>query len=42
METIKQIKKPDLKKYGIKNAHLNWDLSPEELQRITIKKGMGT
>jgi phosphoenolpyruvate carboxykinase (ATP) len=42
METIKQIKKPDLKKYGIKNAHVNWDLSPEELQRITIKKGMGT
>ncbi len=31
----------DLTKYGIKNADVHWNLSPEELQKITLKKGMG-
>ena len=33
--------KKDLKKYGLKNVIAHWNLSPEELQRITIEKGMG-
>ena len=41
METIDQIKKPSLRQYGIQNAKVFWDLSPDELQRITIEKGMG-
>lgn len=41
METIDQIKKPSLRQYGIKNAKVFWDLSPDELQRITIEKGIG-
>lgn len=32
---------PSLEKYGLKNAIANWNLPPEELQRITIEKGMG-
>ncbi|WP_299101045.1 phosphoenolpyruvate carboxykinase (ATP) [uncultured Winogradskyella sp.] len=35
-------KSRDLTKYGIKNAIAKWNLSPEELQAITVKKGMGT
>lgn len=31
----------NLEKYGIKNATAHWNLSPEELQRITVEKGMG-
>ncbi len=42
METLERIKRPDLKKYGITNALVNWDLSSKELQRITLAKGMGT
>ncbi|PKQ44904.1 phosphoenolpyruvate carboxykinase (ATP) [Confluentibacter flavum] len=30
-----------LEKYGIKNAKVNYQLSPEELQDITLKKGQG-
>ena len=41
MEKIDQIKKTSLRQYGIKNAKAFWDLSPDELQRITIEKGMG-
>ena len=42
METTeKTLKYPDLKFYGIKNAKVNWNLSPEALQQITVKKGMG-
>jgi phosphoenolpyruvate carboxykinase (ATP) len=41
MDTFEQIKKPGLYQYGIKNAKVFWDLSPEELQKITIEKGMG-
>ncbi|MGJ8744492.1 phosphoenolpyruvate carboxykinase (ATP) [Polaribacter sp.] len=33
--------KSDLGIYGIENATVNWNLSPEELQKITIEKGMG-
>lgn len=31
----------NLEKYGIRNATLNWNLSSEKLQEITIEKGMG-
>ncbi len=34
-------KNSDLSRYGIKNATVNWNLSPEQLQKITIEKGMG-
>ena len=34
-------KKSDLSIYGIKNVTANWNLSPEELQKITVEKGMG-
>lgn len=34
-------KSQDLEKYGLKDVTANWNLSPEELQEITIKKGMG-
>lgn len=30
-----------LEQYGITDATVNWNLSPEELQKITLKKGMG-
>jgi len=30
-----------LEKYGIKNATVHWNLSPEELQKITVEKGLG-
>ena len=33
--------KSDLGVYGIKNVTTNWNLSPEELQKITVEKGMG-
>ena len=38
METLNH----DVEKYGIKDAKVNWNLSPEELQKITIELGMGT
>ena len=31
----------DLKKYGLKDVNAHWNLSPEELQRITVAKNMG-
>jgi len=31
----------DLERYGLKNVRANWNLTPEELQRITVAKGMG-
>lgn len=34
-------KQNDLANYGITNAIINWNLSPEELQNITLKKGFG-
>ncbi|HER40988.1 MAG TPA: phosphoenolpyruvate carboxykinase (ATP), partial [Salinimicrobium catena] len=30
-----------LEKYGIKDAQVNYQLSPEELHKITIEKGQG-
>ncbi|QNM86502.1 phosphoenolpyruvate carboxykinase (ATP) [Polaribacter pectinis] len=33
--------KSDLGVYGIKNVTTKWNLPPEELQRITVEKGMG-
>ncbi|HLU50717.1 MAG TPA: phosphoenolpyruvate carboxykinase (ATP) [Flavobacteriaceae bacterium] len=35
-------KKISLDKYGIKNAHVNYQLTPDELHRITLEKGQGT
>jgi phosphoenolpyruvate carboxykinase (ATP) len=35
------MKYTDLKKYGLKDVTAHWNLSPEELQKITIEKGMG-
>ncbi|MDX1603274.1 MAG: phosphoenolpyruvate carboxykinase (ATP), partial [Salinimicrobium sediminis] len=32
----------DLSKYGLKNCKTYWNLSGEELQEITVRKGMGT
>ncbi|GAA4807264.1 phosphoenolpyruvate carboxykinase (ATP) [Litoribaculum gwangyangense] len=40
METVTK-RHPSLKKYGINDVKVNWNLSPEELQKITIEKGMG-
>lgn len=34
-------KTKDLKRYGLENVTARWNLSPEELQRITIERGMG-
>lgn len=44
METLLNklvMKTRDLTKYGIKDAIAKWNLSPEELQAITVEKGMG-
>lgn len=32
----------NLNKYGLKNCKIHWNLSGEELQEITVLKGMGT
>lgn len=32
----------DLTKYGIKDANVQWNLSPEKLQQLTLELGMGT
>ncbi|MGL1889548.1 MAG: phosphoenolpyruvate carboxykinase (ATP) [Reichenbachiella sp.] len=37
----KEPKQKSLDKYGIKGATINWNLSPEKLQEITVEKGMG-
>lgn len=34
-------KNHNLEQYGLKNVNVHWNLSPEELQRITIDKKMG-
>lgn len=34
-------KNSDLSVYNLKNVTAHWNLSPEELQRITVEKGMG-
>jgi len=34
-------KNADLNTYGIKDANVKWNLSPEELQKITVEKGLG-
>lgn len=34
-------KQKDLKAYGIHNAKIHWNLSPEKLQEMTLAKGMG-
>ena len=39
METT--TKNPDLKQYGLKHVNVHWNLSPEELQKITVDKGLG-
>jgi len=39
-ETVKNVK--SLERYGIKDATVNWNLPKEELQKITVEKGMGT
>ncbi|WP_341222178.1 phosphoenolpyruvate carboxykinase (ATP) [Polaribacter atrinae] len=31
----------NMETYGLKNVTVKWNLSPEELQKITIEKGMG-
>ncbi|MGC1204874.1 MAG: phosphoenolpyruvate carboxykinase (ATP) [Flavobacteriaceae bacterium] len=30
-----------LERYGLKNVTVNWNLSPQKLQKITVEKGMG-
>jgi phosphoenolpyruvate carboxykinase (ATP) len=35
------MKTRDLTKYGLKDTNAHWNLPPEELQAITIEKGMG-
>ncbi len=34
-------KNRDLSRYGLENVTARWNLSPEELQKITVEKGMG-
>ena len=41
MENLIKTNKPDLSQYGINNAQVHWDLSSEELQKITVDKKMG-
>jgi len=41
MEELKINKTRNLEKYGLKDVLAHWNLSPEELQSITVEKGMG-
>ncbi|MDU8886548.1 phosphoenolpyruvate carboxykinase (ATP) [Yeosuana sp. MJ-SS3] len=41
MQDLKINKTMNLEKYGLKNIVAHWNLSPEELQKITVEKGMG-
>lgn len=42
MKTNEKLRKDlNLEKYGLKDVTVNWNLTPEELQEITIQKGMG-
>ncbi|WP_242132868.1 phosphoenolpyruvate carboxykinase (ATP) [Aestuariivivens marinum] len=34
-------KDTSLEQYGITNVNVNWNLTPEELQKITVERGMG-
>lgn len=43
MNNVLETKKhEDLSRYGLHNVNAHFNLSPEELQRITLEKGMGT
>lgn len=42
VEELERTTVHDLTKYGITDAKVNWNLSPEELQKITVASGMGT
>ncbi|WP_029038063.1 phosphoenolpyruvate carboxykinase (ATP) [Salinimicrobium xinjiangense] len=39
---LERPKTQSLEKYGLKNNVVQWNLSGEELQKITVEKGMGT
>jgi phosphoenolpyruvate carboxykinase (ATP) len=39
---LERSKTGNLEKYGLKNNVVKWNLSGEELQKITVEKGMGT
>ncbi|MEQ8238092.1 MAG: phosphoenolpyruvate carboxykinase (ATP) [Cyclobacteriaceae bacterium] len=41
MEAVLEANAIGLEQYGIKDAIINWNLSPAELQKITIDQGMG-
>ncbi|WP_034040355.1 phosphoenolpyruvate carboxykinase (ATP) [Wocania ichthyoenteri] len=42
MKTTATVQKDkSLERYGLKDVSVNWNLSPEELQKITVEKGMG-
>ncbi len=41
MESTMELKKTGLEVYGIEDAIVNWNLTPEELQKITVEKGLG-
>lgn len=41
MTGTETIEGKNLTNYGIKDAIVHWNLTPEELQRITVEKGMG-
>src|SRR5210317_272232 len=40
-ESATLINLTDLEKYGLKNVNVHWNLSPQELQKITVSKKMG-
>jgi phosphoenolpyruvate carboxykinase (ATP) len=41
METLATPMKVNLEKYGLKDVKAKWNLTSEELQKITVEKGMG-
>jgi phosphoenolpyruvate carboxykinase (ATP) len=41
LKTMELKKENDVTRYGIKDATVKWNLSPEELQKITVDLGMG-
>lgn len=44
METLlkdQTVKTRNLTKYGVRDAKVHWNLSPEKLQAITVERGMG-
>ena len=40
-ESATLVNHTNLEKYGLKNVNAHWNLSPEELQKITVDKNMG-